>query len=125
MQQKSFEKEKRRNLEEVEKEKTPEWKVYVDLKGKEDLGTKEHWQKLAQLREEKPEQAIQNAEQAYQMLVNNQFLLEEREDEFEEYDGLNHITAKALIVQVDLPVLVRAHSLDIRVSPEFLRIFLF
>lgn len=44
MQQKSFENEKRREME--EKEKTPEWKIYVDLKGNKDLGTKEHWEYL-------------------------------------------------------------------------------
>lgn len=80
---------------------------------------------VAQMREEQPDQAIKNAEQAYQMLVNNQLVLEEKEEEFEEYDGLNHEEARGFLLLVDLPVLTRAHSLDIRVSPQFVRVYLY
>ena len=58
-------------------------------------------------------------------VLRNEFALHETEDSFELFDGVNQEGAKAFVLLVDLPVLTRAHSLDIRVSAEFVSIYLF
>ena len=38
---------------------------------------------------------------------------------------MNHEEGKAFVLTVDLPVLVRAHSLDVRIDAQFVRVFLY
>ena len=47
-------------------------------------------------------------------------VLETKDEEFEEFNGLNHDKAKGLVFIVSLPVLVRSHAINMRVSDDIL-----
>ena len=62
---------------------------------------------------EKFEQEVGDEQDRWETLKSN-LRLNEEQDVFEEYDGLNHEMAKQFILVVTLPLLVRGHAVTVK-----------
>ena len=62
---------------------------------------------------EKFEQEVGDEQDRWETLKSN-LRLNQEQDVFEEYDGLNHEMAKQFILVVTLPLLVRGHAVTVK-----------
>jgi hypothetical protein len=102
----------------------PDWKLYVNICSKEDLSDPVYWEHFTKQRMEDPASVSQTAEAALNVL-RNEFELPTEEEVFEEFDGINQDEARAFVLVVNLPVLVRSHALDVRLNEDFVKVYLY
>ena len=121
--------EQQKMIEEVV-EKTPDWEIYCVVgkpQGKDDTYYDEiyspaHWHELIKtLIEKSDEIGVGDSKDRLNTLAET-FSLPTEESIFEEFDGLNHEDAQHLVLLVNLPVIMRGHSIQLKYSRELLSI---
>ena len=113
LERKAFEEEK---MKEALAEKKPEWQLYYDLEGDENLLTQQYWTKVIDDQFE----LIAGDENDRWNSLRNKFSLKQEYEIFEEFDGLNHEDAEFLVLVVSLPMLVRGHAVMLQVLDDVL-----
>ena len=95
-------------------EKEPQWLLYCDLFGrKEEFLSGDYWKLY--LDRASDAVGIGDEEDRWNTLKDN-FNLDEQDGGLEEFDGLNHEEAKAFIIIVNLPMLMRGHAVQVQAT---------
>ena len=103
-------------MKEAMKEKTPNWKLNCHMR-QTSLDDK-HWMKEI---DDAFEEAAGDETDRWSTLSDN-FTIKTQQDVCEEFDGVNHEEALSFVLVVDLPILVRGHSISTRVLDDIIAI---
>ena len=120
MEAKSFDHAKRKIQEVVEA--TPDWHLYcvVSESITDKFDTAEFWDKLVQeMIKRSEETGVGDAKDRLDTLAET-FRLPTSEGDVEEFDGVNHEQARRLVFVVSLPVIMRGHAIQVKVSEDLL-----
>ena len=105
-------------------ENTPEWQLYCVLNNEKNVLSRfdkaDFWDKLVgEMLKRSEETGVGDLKDRQETLASS-FRLPIDPDTVEEFDGMNHEEAYKLIFVVSLPVIMRGHSIQLKVSSELL-----
>ena len=105
-------------------ENTPEWQLYCVLNNEKNVLSRfdkaDFWDKLVgEMLKRSEETGVGDLKDRQETLAQS-FRLPIDPDTVEEFDGMNHEEAYKLIFVVSLPVIMRGHSIQLKVSSELL-----
>jgi hypothetical protein len=107
-------------------ENTPEWLMYCVLNKDPNVLQRfdraDFWDKLInEMLRRSEEVGVGDVKERHDTLANS-FRLPVDPDTVEEFDGANHEDAHKLIFLVSLPVIMRGHSIQLKLSTDLLKI---
>ncbi len=105
-------------------ETTPAWQFYCALSKDPSVlnrfDTADFWDRLvSEMVRRSEETGVGDVKDRLDTLMNS-FKLPTAEDSLEEFDGLNHEEAEKFLFVVSLPVIMRGHAIQLKVSSELL-----
>jgi hypothetical protein len=118
---KSFQKHKKKMVEEIV-ENTPEWQMYCVLNDQANVMNRfdkaEFWEKLIlEMLKRSEELGVGDIKERHETLASA-FRLPVDPGTVEDFDGFNHEEATKLLFLISLPVIMRGHSIQVKIASE-------